>query len=138
MTYWTNVVLLLLPHNLSGRRAEVIPLAGAATTDLGVTISASPSATKGQNVTLTISVTNSGGAASAIEVPVILPSGMTYVSDDGNGAFNSATSIWTIASLPSGSSALHIVTMLNSNEPQTIIAEIGASTPLDSNAANNT
>jgi len=131
--------LLLHTHNLQGARAQVMPLAGAPTTDLAVSLSASPSATTGQNVTLTVTVTNNGGAAAAIQVPVTIPPGMSYVSDDGAGAFSTATKAWTIAALANGASAtLHIVVALTSNEPQDIVAQIAGVTPLDINSANNT
>jgi uncharacterized repeat protein (TIGR01451 family) len=131
--------LLLHTHNTSGTRAQVIPLAAALTADLGVTVGAGPLATKGQNVTLTVTVTNNGTAATAIQVPITIPAGMTYVSDDGAGTFNTSSEVWTIAALaPAASATLHIVETLTSNEPQPVIAQITASTPPDTSSANNT
>ncbi len=131
--------LLLHTHNKAGARAQVLPIAGAPTTDLAVTLGVSPSATTGQNVTLSVTVTNNGGAATGIQVPITIPSGMTYVSDDGAGAFATASETWTIPALANGASTtLHIIETLQTNEPQDVIAQIAGVTPLDINFANNT
>lgn len=67
--------------------------------------------TLGQNVTFTISIT-SAAETTLNDIPVteILPDGLSYVSDDSNGTYNSATGIWTINKLDPGSTAnLNIV-----------------------------
>ncbi len=54
----------------------------------------------GQNVTFTITVSNSGPAtASGVSVTDNLPSGLTYVSDNGEGDYATSTGVWTIGSL---------------------------------------
>ena len=57
----------------------------------------------GDNVTFTIMVTNDGpNDATGVLVTDNLPSGYTYVSDNGNGAYNVETGIWTIGNLTNG------------------------------------
>ncbi len=64
----------------------------------------------GQTIEYTLSAHNAGPAAATnITVLDVLPSDLTYVSDDGLGAYSTSTGEWIIATLPSGSTtALHI------------------------------
>jgi uncharacterized repeat protein (TIGR01451 family) len=131
--------LLLHTHNKTGLRAQYIPLAGATTADLGVTVSAGPPTVKGQNATILVTLTNSGpSTATNAQVAVTIPPGMTYVSDDGAGTFSSLSDLWTVASIASGGTAtLHIVVSLNSDSQQVVSAQVGGAAPLDPNGANN-
>jgi uncharacterized repeat protein (TIGR01451 family) len=63
-----------------------------------------------ENVTFTITVSNAGPfAATNVSVRDVLPSGLTYVSDDSSGTYNTGTGIWTVGTLNASSSAtLHI------------------------------
>ncbi len=75
----------------------------------------------GEQVTFAITVTNSGpGDATGVEVTDQPPSGYSYVSDDGAGAYNSTTGVWTVGALANGAHAiLHItVTVLGSGDYQ--------------------
>lgn len=66
----------------------------------------------GSNVTYTISVTNSAGFSTATNVTVqdLLPTGMSYVSDNGGGSYNNSTGVWTIPSIaPGGVVSLQVV-----------------------------
>ncbi len=58
----------------------------------------------GTNVTFTIDVTNAAGfsSASAVEVTDLLPTGYTYVSDTGGGAYVSGTGVWTMGAVAAG------------------------------------
>jgi uncharacterized repeat protein (TIGR01451 family) len=69
----------------------------------------------GSNVVFTLFVTNSGpSAATGVAVFDQLPSGYTYVSDDGLGAYNSGTGIWTIGNLANGGNkVLNITALVN-------------------------
>ncbi|MFS4469421.1 hypothetical protein [Maribacter sp. 2210JD10-5] len=59
---------------------------------------------EGSNIIYTLSVINNGPVnATNVSVTDILPSGVTYVSDDG--AYNSGTGLWTIGTLNDGLSA---------------------------------
>src|SRR5262249_3404596 len=123
--------LLLHHHNKAGQRAQVMALQGTATTDLGITKSATPvNPTLGQNVTSRITVVNNGPtAATGVAVTDILPAGLVYVSDDGAGAYNSGTGIWTVGSLAvSGSATLHIVATVSTTDKVCNTATITAVT----------
>ncbi len=87
----------------------------------------------GTNVTFTITITNNtGNTATNIIVRDTLPSGLSYVSDDGLGTYNSGTGIWTIPSLASGSSAvLNVTVLVNTVGAKTYITEIWSSEQVD-------
>jgi len=86
----------------------------------------------GSNVTFTITVSNDGpDGATGVEVTDLLPSGFSYVSDNGGGAYNSGTGVWTVGSISSsGSESLDIVaTVLSTGNLNT--AEVTASNEFD-------
>ena len=60
-----------------------------------------PNPNEGDTIVYTISVTNNGGttAATGVSLTDNLPVGVTYVSDDSSGAYNSGSGIWTIGDL---------------------------------------
>ncbi|PYQ64718.1 MAG: hypothetical protein DMF53_06885 [Acidobacteria bacterium] len=133
--------LLLHHHNASGLRAEVIPLDTAQRADLGLTKTVDNAAPAlGANVTFTITVTNNGpNNATGVVVNDFLPDGLTYVSDDGGGAYVPGTGLWTVGALANAASAtLHIVATVSDTGAIDNVASIAASTPLDPNAANDT
>jgi uncharacterized repeat protein (TIGR01451 family) len=133
--------LLLHHHNASGLRAEVIPLDTAQRADLGLTKTVDNAAPAlGTNVTFTITVTNNGpNNATGVVVNDFLPDGLTYVSDDGGGAYVPGTGLWTVGALANGASAtLHITATVIDTGAIDNVASIAASTPLDPNAANDT
>ena len=60
----------------------------------------------GADVVFTIAVTNDGPSdATGVTVTDQLPSGYSYVSDDGSGAYDDGTGIWTIGALANGATA---------------------------------
>ncbi|MCM0666844.1 PKD domain-containing protein [Flavobacterium tyrosinilyticum] len=67
------------------------------------------------NVVFTIRVTNSGpNNATGITVSDHLPSGYTYISDNGGGKYNNATGIWNVGNLNNGNSlTLQITAKVN-------------------------
>ncbi|HEY6332100.1 MAG TPA: S8 family serine peptidase, partial [Blastocatellia bacterium] len=131
--------LLLHSHNTDGTQAQVIPLDTNAGVDLAITQNASPSPVLDQNVTLTLTVSNtSGPVATGVAVTDVLPSGLIYVSDDGGGAYSSSSGLWTVGALGASASAtLHIVATVDTTDAITNLAQITANTPLDPNPANN-
>ncbi|TXB60633.1 DUF4347 domain-containing protein [Phaeodactylibacter luteus] len=92
------------------------PTAPVAQTDLSITKTVdNPTPDVGDNVVFTLTVTNNGpSAATGVEVTDNLPSGYTYVSDDGGGAYASGTGLWTIGNLANGGTAtLNITATVN-------------------------
>ncbi len=66
---------------------------------------------KGSNVLFSIVVTNNGVSdATGVNVLDSLPTGYTYVSDNGVGAYVPGTGIWTIGNLANGATATLAVT----------------------------
>jgi uncharacterized repeat protein (TIGR01451 family) len=135
--------LLLHHHNVDGRQAEVVlveGLLGVQSADLALGYSYAPAnPTLGQNVILTLTVTNNGpNDATGVQVSDPLPPGLTYVSDDGGGAYDPATGQWTVGALANTASAtLHIVVTVDTTDEVTSTAQITAGTPLDPNPDNN-
>ena len=70
-----------------------------------------PNPNPGELVDFTVTVTNNGpSAARLIEVTDLLPSGVTYDSDNGGGDYDSATGLWTVGTLPPSGSATLVIT----------------------------
>jgi uncharacterized repeat protein (TIGR01451 family) len=132
--------LLLHHHNAHGKRAQVVPLDTAPTADLSVTKSVAPlNPGLGQNITITVTASNAGpSAAAGVVVSTPLPMGLTYVSDDGGGAFVSLSGVWTIGVLANGASAtLNIVATVETTQELEDPAQIIGTSPVDPNMANN-
>jgi len=106
-----------------------------AVSDLSVTkdVDVPSPANWGDEVEFTIQVSNDGAdAATGVEVTDLLSSSFTYVSDDGGGAFDSGTGVWTVGSLANGASAtLHITADITSSTPWTNAAEVTAADQYD-------
>ncbi len=112
-------------------------------TDLGLTKTVDHSASAiGSTINFTIVVSNAGpNAATNVVVNDLLPAGLTYVSDDGAGAYVSASGVWTVGALAAGSSAtLHIAASINLNTNGMTIANSAtvSATQNDLWPANNT
>ncbi len=69
----------------------------------------------GGNVIFTLTVTNNGPSdATGVKATDILPSGYTYVSDNGSGAYVQPSGLWSIGNLSNGSSeSLRITATVN-------------------------
>ena len=91
------------------------------------------------NVIFTLTVANEGPSeATGIQVLDLLPSGFTYVSDDGGGAYVSGNGIWSIASLANGNSAiLNITASVNTTGDYVNVAEVIAHDQLDQDSTPN-
>jgi uncharacterized repeat protein (TIGR01451 family) len=141
MTANGSLGALLLHHfNGVGNRAEVVLLDGAPQADLGLTKSVdNPTPAAGGNVVFTLTLTNHGpNNATGVVVSDPLPAGLTYVSDDGGGAYVSSTGLWTVGAVANAASAtLHITATAVSTDPIENVAQITAATPLDPNPSNN-
>lgn len=90
-------------------------------------------------VVFTVKVTNSGpNPATGVEVTDLLPSGLSYESDDGQGAYNQASGIWTIGDIDSDSDTiLHITATVTSGGFITNVAEITRSDVPDNDSTPN-
>ena len=65
----------------------------------------------GNNLVFPIIVGNAGpDSATNVTVKNLLPAGLTYVSDNGFGTYDSGTGIWTVGTLASGAGAVLEVT----------------------------
>jgi len=95
----------------------------------------------GTPVLWTLTVTNQGpAAASGVTVSDNLPAEVTYVSDNGGGAYNSSSGIWTIGDLAVGASAsLQITTTVDAPGVHLNVAQIAAAdqVDIDSTPGNN-
>ncbi len=83
---------------------------------------------QGDDVVYSITVTNNGpDTATGVVVDDQLPSGLTYVSDDGAGAYNAVSGVWTVGSLANGASAtLQITATAATSDPVTNTATVDA------------
>ncbi len=96
-------------------QASVTLPSGGADLSLGKTID-NPNARPGQNVTYTLTLSNSGPEnATGVQVTDRLPAGLTFVSAAPSaGTYDSTTGIWTVPSLANGASAtLRITATVN-------------------------
>jgi len=95
----------------------------------------------GNNVVFTIAVNNAGPSdATGVVVKDVLPTGYTYVSDDGGGAYVNGTGLWTIGGLASGlTTTLNITATVNATGNYTNGAEVTAAdqNDIDSTPNNN-
>jgi uncharacterized repeat protein (TIGR01451 family) len=87
----------------------------------------------GTDIVFTLTLQNSGpDPATGVEVTDLLPGGYDYVSDDGGGAYDPTTGVWTVGSLASGTSAtLHITAQPNGGLLLENTAEVTASDQFD-------
>ena len=70
--------------------------------DLNVTsvVLDNPTPSGGASVILSVTIQNSGAVdATNVVVDIDLATELIYASDDGNGTYDSGTSVWTISSL---------------------------------------
>ncbi|MEM6639518.1 MAG: OmpA family protein [Pseudomonadota bacterium] len=85
------------------------------------------------NVVYTVTLTNDGpDEGTGLEVTDQLPSGLTYVSDNGGGAYDPVTGIWTVGTLAAGAStSLEITASINATGDYVNVAELTAANELD-------
>ena len=84
------------------------------TVDIGMTKTADKAqAIPGETVVYTLTATNNSPTypAQAVTVTDVLPGEVTYVTDSGGGAYDSATGLWNVGSIPAGGSATLTITV---------------------------
>ena len=94
----------------------------------------------GTNVTYTLALANNGTIpATGVTVSDILPSGVSYVSDNGVGAYISGTGVWTIpgAIAAGGNTSLQIVATVNASGNYSNFAEVTAADQSDVDSTPN-
>ncbi|MBK9603932.1 MAG: DUF11 domain-containing protein [Anaerolineales bacterium] len=105
-----------------GDSASAAPLKQAPDVDLSLTMSVNDATpNKDQDIVFTITVSNSAGSAVATNVTVnaALPAGLAWQSDDGGGAYNNGTGVWTVGALANSSSAVLHITAKITTAPKT-------------------
>jgi uncharacterized repeat protein (TIGR01451 family) len=96
----------------------------------------------GEQVTFTITVSNGGPySATGVVVKDQLPTGLSYLSDDGGGAYVSGTGIWTVGTVNAAATAtLHITAQVTATAVNgvTNTTEVVASDQFDPDSTPNT
>ncbi|TDI87126.1 MAG: DUF11 domain-containing protein [Chloroflexi bacterium] len=118
---------------------------GAAVTGSDLAVSkavdnATPS--EGDTITYTVTLTNKGpDDATSVVVTDQLPDGVSYLSDDGGGAYTPATGVWTVGSVANGVTATLTITATvdadTSGQTITNTATITAAGQTDPDSTNN-
>lgn len=113
-----------------------VPIQPSADLSLSKTVSnAAPAA--GANISYTLSVTNASASAltaTGVTVQDTLPAGFSFTSASGFGSYNSGTGVWTVGSIPPGTTrTLTINGTVVASSGATIVnsAEISASSAYD-------
>ncbi len=121
--------------------ASVTVTPSSAQVDLSLTQSWSKSSPGvAGNATFTITVANPSATTDAtnVEVRDILPSGLSYVSNDLGAAYNKTTGIWTVGTVTKGTSkTLKITAKILTSGTKTNLAEIWQADQFDPNTSNN-
>ena len=124
-----------LSNNKDNSSVDVIPEA-----DLEIIkVVSNQSPHKNDKITWTIIVKNNGGDTAVNTVVTDkLPSGVVYVSDDSNGAYDSKSGIWKVGDLAKGESAtLNIVVLVKTTNKTIVNAANATSDTYDPNEDNN-
>ncbi|QCX37144.1 DUF11 domain-containing protein [Aureibaculum algae] len=117
--------------------SDTISVSPTAVSDLSMTKTVSNATPYvGSNVIFTLTVSNAGlSDATGVEVTDILPTGYTYVSDNGTGAYDDVTGLWTVGDIANAASAsLQITAAVNATGNYTNNAEVTASDNDDSDS----
>ncbi len=93
----------------------------------------------GSNVVFSLIVNNDGPSdATGVIVTDLLPAGYTYVSDDGQGSYDSVTGIWAVGTVPLlTTNTLNITASINASGNYTNSAEVTAVNEVDPDSTPN-
>ncbi|MDT8316975.1 MAG: DUF11 domain-containing protein [bacterium] len=101
---YTDALDASLNENQS--RTDTLIVMPSAELELTKSVS-SPTPNEGDSITYFLTIINNGpSSSSGVQVYDLLPSGVTYDSDDGGGSYNSVTGTWTVPPLAVYSSAV--------------------------------
>ncbi|WP_161594377.1 gliding motility-associated C-terminal domain-containing protein [Flagellimonas alvinocaridis] len=102
------------------------------------TISKSPPLVS-DNVMFVLTISNAGpNTATSVEVTDLLPSGFTYISDNGGGSYNAISGLWNVGTLTNGASeSLNIMASVNPAGIYTNIAEVTNHDQFDADSTPN-
>ncbi len=128
------------PDPVAGNNSSSVTTVPVPQADLAITKSVdNTNPTVGSNVTFTLTVTNYGlSNATGVSVSDLLPSGYTYFSDNGSGAYNSSTGVWTVGDLAKDAlKSLNIVATIKESGNYINTATV-SSNQQDPNPGNNT
>ena len=104
-----------------------------------IKIVSNPKPHNGDEITWTVSVFNHGpDVAVNVVVSDVLPAGLIYVSDDGEGSYDSKTGAWNVGDLHSGRGlVLNIITKVNASNANITNIAVATSDTYDSDDSNN-
>ena len=126
------------PNETNNKDNDTIEVPPAADLEIAKVASVSQ-AYYGDNVNWTIVVFNKGpDAAVNVVVEDVLPDGLIYISDDGEGAYDSASGKWTVGNLSvRGWAALNIVSKVATYNTNITNVAVVTSDTYDPNETNN-
>lgn len=132
---WTLTMCDDYPSSDNGqfRRADLI-ISAATDADLSLAITASDNTPdESTNVVLTYTINNGGIPATGVSADITLPAGLSYVSDNGSGAYNNGTGLWTVPGTIAGggSASLQITAFVLTTGPYNTSAEVETSDQTD-------
>ena len=143
--YFTNYRVRIMRKTRLQKMAWIIPLLflvfAARGQDLSVGVqSSATTATIGGQLTFKIIVRNDAHTAvTGVELTAPIPTGTTYVSDNGAGAYNSATGVWTVGAIGAAidSVVLNVVVQVTTEGVIFSQAEVTAMTGTDGDSTPN-
>jgi uncharacterized repeat protein (TIGR01451 family) len=126
------------PANQDDEGSVVVTVGPSADLSITKTLQTTP-VHLGDNAVYDITVSNAGPSdATGVAVTDQLPSGLTYVSDNGGGTYDSSTGVWTVGSVSSGGSKSLLITAQVNALSTDNVATISASDQHDPDGTNNT
>jgi gliding motility-associated-like protein/uncharacterized repeat protein (TIGR01451 family) len=142
---WSDVgagtVTVTYTNNCDETTTKTLNVTVASCSDLTITNTVSnPTPNFGEEIVFTIKVNNVGeGLINNVLVSELIPSGYTLVSSSASsGVYDTATQVWTIPTLPAGTSeTLEVRVLVLPSGNYNNVATIEISTPLDVDPTNN-
>lgn len=134
----TAIVSGALNDAVPGNNSASLVITPAAQADLSITSTfAENKAFAGENVNLTLSVTNNGtSAASSVLVNAPIPTGYTFVSSS-SGSYNDGTGVWSVGNLTDGQTENLTLTLTVAATGDFDFAASVSGAELDPDLANN-